>query len=192
MARKTRKGPLLLVLLVGFWLVLAAAVFADVGAAKHSRAIELTPTSTPSPISTVTPTATPTSFPTELALITITVRPSSTSIVAGERLTVSVHIAYQPRDCSFAMYDLTLRQPFSDTQWFRFLSPERLGPPAPRDAEFTLQALTAGAVRLTAELYGEEYCGFWQWSYRYGYSPAIVISPSLTPIRFYYLPWISR
>jgi len=192
MARKTRKGPLFLVLLVGLWLVLAAAVFADIGAANHRRASESTPTDTPAPTSTVTPTATPTSFPTELALITITVRPSSTAIVAGELLTVSVHIDNQPRACSFAMYDLTLRQPFSATQWFSFLSPERLGPPAPTDAEFTLQALNPGTVRLTAELYGEEYCGFWRWSYRYGYSPEIVISPSLTPLTFYYLPWISR
>lgn len=188
MPYKIRKGLLQLILFVGLWLVLAAVAFADSRLAAHRGAIELTLT----PTRTATPTLTPTVFPIEPALITITVRPSSTSIVAGELLTVSIHTDYQPRACTFAMYDLTLRQPISDTVWFKFLSPERLGPPAPTDAEFTLQALNAGAVRLTAELYGEEYCGFWQWSYRYGYSPSIVISPSLTPLTFYYIPWSSR
>ena len=144
MTHKMRKGLLILMLLVGLWLMLAAVAFADVVPANHRGAVELTPI--------VTPTATPTSFPTELALITITVIPSSTGIVVGDRLTVSVHIDNQPRACSFAMYDLTLRQPFSDTQWFKFLSPERLGPPAPTDAEFTLQAINSGAIRLTASL----------------------------------------
>lgn len=186
MSHKMRKGLFQLMLFGGLWLVLAAVAFADGGAADHSGAIALTPTLT------VTPTVTPTTFPIEPALITITVRPSSTGLVVGDRLTVSVHIDYLPRACSFAMYDLTLRQPSSDTTWFQFLSPARLGPPAPRDAEFTLQALNAGVVSLTAELYGEEYCGFWQWSYRYGYSPLIIISPTLTPLTFYYIPWSSR
>ena len=98
MARKMRKGLLLFVLPVGFWLVLAAATFSDVGATNRRGAPELTLT----PTAPVTATVTPTSFPTELALITITVRPSSTSIVAGDLLTVSVHIANQPRACSFS------------------------------------------------------------------------------------------
>jgi len=188
MTRKLRKGLLLFVFPAGLWLLLAAATFSDGGSANHRSALELTLTPTP----TVTPTVTRTSFPSELALITITVRSSSTNIVAGDLLTVSVHIVNQPRACSFAMYDLTLRQPISDTQWFKFLSPARLGPPAPTDAKFTLQALNAGTVHLTAELYGEEYCGFWQWSYRYGYSPDIIIAPSSIRDKFYYMPWITR
>lgn len=187
-----RKGLLLLMLLIGLWFVPAVAAFSDIGATNPRSIGEMATTPTPTVTPTVTTTATPTSFPIEPALITITVKPSSTSIVAGELLTVSVHIAYQPRACSFAMYDLTLRQPISDTEWFRFLSPERLGPPAPTNAEFTLQALNAGVVHLTADLYGEEYCGFWQWSHRYGYSPPIVISPPITPTTIGYLPWISR
>lgn len=188
MAHKIRKGLLQLMLFVGLWLVLAAVAFADGGAVPPSGAIELTLT----PTLTVTPTLTPTLFPIEPALITITVKPSSTGIVVGDLLTISVHIDYLPRACTYAMYDLTLSQPISDTLWFQFLSPARLGPPAPMDAEFTLQALNAGAVSLTAALYGEEYCGFWQWSYRYGHSPTITISPTLTPLTFYYLPWSSR
>lgn len=178
---------LLLLLFVGVWFVLAIIAFSTSGLVpSRGLAVDMTPTAT------VTLTVTPTAMPTELALITITVRPSSTGILVGERLIVAVHIDYEPRECSFAMYDLTLRQPFSDSAWFRFLSPERLGPPAPMDAAFALQALNPGNVRLTAELYGEEYCGFWQWSYRYGHSPTILIAPTITPTTLYYLPWVNR
>ena len=188
MSHKIRKGLFLLLLSIGLWLVLAAAAFANVGLVHHPDARDVTMT----PTATVTPTATPTEFPNEPALITITVNPSATGIRVGDQLTVTVHIAYQPRACTFAMYDLTLRQPMSDTVWFKFLSPERLGPPAPTDAAFALQALKPGTVSLTAELYGEEYCGFWRWSYRYGYSPVIRISPPTPPTTVGYLPWISR
>lgn len=186
MSSRIRK-KLLLLLFVGLWLALAVVAFSTIGwAHSRSRAVDMTPTAT------VTLTVTPTSLPTALALITITVRPSATGVLVGELLTVSVHIDYAPRECTFAMYDLTLRQPFSDTAWFRFLSPARLGPPAPMDAAFALQALNPGRVSLTAELYGEEYCGFWQWSYRYGHSPTILITPSMTSTMIYYVPWINR
>lgn len=186
MSSRIRKR-LLLLLFVGLWLALAVVAFSTIGWVQHShrRAVDMTPTAT------VTLTVTPTSPPTALALITITVRPSTTGMLVGELLTVSVHIDYAPRECTFAMYDLTLRQPISDV-WFTFLSPERLGPPAPTDATFALQAVKPGAVSLTAELYGEEYCGFWQWSYRYGHSPTILITPIMTSTMIYYVPWINR
>ncbi|MFN8444981.1 MAG: hypothetical protein U0175_29615 [Caldilineaceae bacterium] len=188
MSGRIHKALVILILSIGLWLLLATATFADSGFVYDSDTLEQTTTPTP----TVTPTAIPTEIPNQQALITITVQPSATNIHVGEQLTVSVHIENRPRTCSFSMYDLTLRQPFSDTQWFHFLSPERLGPPAPTDAEFLLQATNPGTVQLTAELYGEEYCGFWSWAYRYGYSPEIQISPSVTPTLFYYLPVLSR
>lgn len=188
MSDRIHKTLVILILSVGFWLLLATTTFADREFVYDRNTIELTTT----PTVTVTPTTIPTEIPNQQALITITVHPSATDIHVGDQLTVSVHIDNQPRTCSFSMYDLTLRQPFSDTQWFQFLSPERLGPPAPTDAEFILQAINSGTVQLTAQLYGEEYCGFWQWAYRYGDSPEIQISPSVTPTNVYYLPSISR
>ncbi len=127
----------------------------------------------------------------ETALVTITVFTPVTTVQTGEQITVTVEIENQPRDCSFLMYDLTLEEAGGSSALFAFVSPQRLGPPAPSTAEFVLRAVYAGSTAFSATLYGEEFCGFYAWSYRFGYSSGLTVEGE--DFRFsQFLPVISR
>lgn len=126
------------------------------------------------------------------ALVTVTVAISPSQLFVGDVVTATVHIQNQARDCSYSMYDLTLLQTPSEPPLLEYLSPQRLGPPAPTNAAFRLRALRAGEVSLTGSLYGEDFCnGAFTWAYRTGSSGVVTIKPSaIQPALF--LPLVYR
>jgi len=114
------------------------------------------------------------------ALVTVTVSISPSQLLVGAVVTATVHLANQARDCSYSMFDLTLLQSPSEPPLFEYLSPQRLGPPAPRDAAFRLRALRAGEVVLIGSVYGEDFCnGAFTWAYRTGSSGVVTIKAAV-------------
>jgi hypothetical protein len=126
----------------------------------------------------------------ENVIMNVTVWPSTRSIAIGEILTATVTFTYTASvDCSFSGYSVRLIHTGTPRPTFEYISSPILGPPAPVTSTYILQAVYTGTAILTAEVYGEEFCGYWMWRSYYGSSAPI----SVYAIRkFIYLPMVLR
>lgn len=140
--------------------------------ATPTATITQTPTETPTTTPTATATATPTSEPTDWIDTTVYVTASTTSVVAGQSITVTPELVTRGT-CGFPIYDITLNQ---DPLLFAYSDPMdkvvRGG-----SASWRLTAFAAGTTTFTAVYYGETYCnGVWQWNYATGQSGPVTVN----------------
>lgn len=171
--RRVEIGALLAVTATLFTLLLVSLMLC-------APAVQARPTSQSGASSNpVRPYLTPTPSPTPPV---VEVLPSTTYVDVGQPITVDIHTNTSDA-CTFSLYESTLYQ---DPQpLFDYVDPptRTVGPPGAR--RYQLSARSTGTVTFTATLYGEWYCGFWQWTYLHGTSESVVVSDVNLSKRFY-------
>jgi len=107
--------------------------------------------------------------------VTVEVLPEPVTVDVGDLLSVTVRLIDHGGTCSFLAYDLTLIQEGPNAPIFQHVSPptSTVGPPVYSPTLFVLQAVHTGAVTFRASVFGEKYCGFWQWWYLSGESAPV-------------------
>jgi hypothetical protein len=107
---------------------------------------------------------------------------SAPTVAVGQQLVVTVtrsDVSAVSGECGFLAYDMTLNEGQGDAQHFTFVSPQRLGPPAPATGVYTLTARLAGQAPLQASIYGETTCnGGFQWAYRSSNVLTVTVEPA--------------
>ena len=104
---------------------------------------------------------------------------SAALVAVGQQLVVTVTRDDASGECGFLAYDMTLNEGQGDVQHFTFVSPQRLGPPAPATGVYTLTARLAGQAPMQASIYGETTCnGGFQWAYRSSNVLTVTVEPA--------------
>ena len=122
--------------------------------------------------------------PTETATVAVSapayqLAASAALVAVGQQLVVTVTRDDASGECGFLAYDMTLNEGQGDVQHFTFVSPQRLGPPAPATGVYTLTARLAGQAPMQASIYGETTCnGSFQWAYRSSNVLTVTVEPA--------------